>query len=121
MNRELLFSITKKDFDLHWFSGTGAGGQSRNKNQMCLRLSHSASGASATGQSSKSRAANQREAFNALIEHPKFKTWINRKIFESLENETIEEKVKKQLHPKNLKIEGKENGKWTEKTTMELD
>ena len=110
--KDLLFSVTKKDFELHWFSGTGAGGQSRNKNQMCLRLSHPDSGASATGQSSKSRTANQKEAFNSLIATAKFKTWINRKIFEALGEETIEEKVKKQMHPKNLRVEGKEDGKW---------
>lgn len=112
--REKLFSVTKKDFKLNWFSGTGAGGQSRNKNQMCLRLSHPDSGASSTGQSSKSRAANQREAFNTLIATPKFKLWMNKKILEALENETIEEKVEKQMHPKNLKVEGKEDDKWTE-------
>jgi len=112
-NKELLFSITKKDFDLYWFSGTGAGGQGRNKLQNSLRLSHRPSGASSTGQSSKSRVANQKEAFKGIMEHPKFKMWYNKKIMECLYEETTEEKIKKQMIPDNLRIEGKDDkGRW---------
>lgn len=112
--KELLFSVTKKDFDLHWFSGTGAGGQGRNKLQNSLRLTHRASGAQSTGQSNKSRVANQKEAFNGIIKHPKFKMWFNKKVMECLSNETIEERVEKMMIPDNLKIEGKdEHGRWT--------
>ena len=110
--KDLLFSVTKKDFKLHWFSGTGAGGQSRNKNQNCLRLSHPNSGASGTGQSNKSRIANQKEAFNTLIKSYLFRLWLNKQIVHALGEESIEEKVEKQMHPKNLRIEGKKDGKW---------
>jgi len=112
-NKELLFSLTKKDFDLHWFSGTGAGGQGRNKLQNSLRLTHRASGASATGQSNKSRIANQKEAFKGILNHPKFKMWYSQKVMESLSKETIEEKVEKMMESKNLRIEGKDDkGRW---------
>ena len=112
--KELLFSVSKKDFDLHWFSGTGAGGQGRNKLQNSLRLLHRASGAQSTGQSSKSRKANQKEAFNGILKHPKFKLWYNQKVMECLSQETIEERIEKQMKPEKLKIEGKdEKGRWT--------
>jgi protein subunit release factor B len=58
--------LTKKDFRIQWYSGSGAGGQHRNKHQNCCRITHIDSGLSAIGTSSKERRANQREAFNAL-------------------------------------------------------
>lgn len=111
--KELLFSVTKKDFKIDWFSGTGAGGQGRNKLQNSCRLSHPDSGAMSTGQSNKSRVANQKEAFKGILEHPKFKMWYNMMVMESLSRETIEERVEKVIIPENLKVEGKdEKGRW---------
>ena len=112
---ELLFSITKKDLKVNYFSGTGPGGQNRNKNQNCVRIQHKDSGAIVTGQSNKSRKANIREAMDNLVNHPKFKVWHNRKIMEVLEGKTIEELVDEQLVKENLLIEGKnESNEWAE-------
>jgi peptide chain release factor 1 len=113
--KELLFSLTKKDFVVQWFSGTGAGGQHRNKHQNCCRLYHPDSGVRTTGQSNRDRIANQKEAFKSLVDHPQFKLWFNFKVMECLDKESIEDKVNKMMDPKNIKIEGKdENGTWTE-------
>ena len=60
-------SMTSKDFRLEWFSGTGAGGQHRNKHQNCCRITHIETGLRATGQNSRSRVENQRVAFKALV------------------------------------------------------
>jgi hypothetical protein len=111
---EKLFSITKKDLKVDYFSGTGAGGQYRNKHQNCVRIRHSQSGAVATGQSARDRKSNIREALNNLVEHPKFKTWINQKVYEITGGKTIEEIVDEQMAPENLKIEVKENERWIE-------
>lgn len=111
--KELLFSITKKDFKIDYFSGTGSGGQHRNKHQNCVRLQHLDSGIIVTGQSYKERLSNIKEALNNLKNHPKFKIWLNRKVFEYENKITIEEIVDKTMDPKNLKIEIKdENNKW---------
>ncbi len=111
--RELLFSVTKKDFDIHYFSGTGAGGQHRNRHMNSVRLYHPDSGAKSTGQSSKSRQANLREAFKGIRDNPKFKLWYNRKVHECLCNKTIEELVNESMDKKNIKIETKDDdGKW---------
>jgi len=58
--------LTKKDFRLEWFSGTGGGGQYRNKHPNCCRITHIETGLMATGQSNRERPANQKEAFNKL-------------------------------------------------------
>lgn len=59
--------LTKKDFTVEWFSGTGKGGQHRNKHQNCCRITHIESGLQATGQRSRSRVDNQRDAFKVLV------------------------------------------------------
>lgn len=59
--------LTRNDFRMDWFSGKGAGGQHRNKHQNCCRITHIESGLVSTGQSSRSRTDNQRDAFNSLV------------------------------------------------------
>lgn len=58
--------LTKKDFSIEWFSGTGAGGQHRNKHQNCCRITHIATGLRANGQNARDRQTNQRTAFEQL-------------------------------------------------------
>lgn len=60
--------FTKKDFRVDWFSGTGGGGQYRNKHQNCCRIVHIETGLMATGQSHRERPANQKQAFNSLAQ-----------------------------------------------------
>lgn len=49
------------DFEVTFFSGTGKGGQHRNKHQNCVRMTHVPTGLVQTA-SSRSREANLREA-----------------------------------------------------------
>ena len=112
MSKKLLFSITKKDLTITYFSGTGGGGQHRNKHQNCVRMSHKESNARVTGQSHKERQQNLREAFKNLQENAHFKLWFNRKCQEALTGTSVDEKVEKAMHPDNIKVEGKEDGRW---------
>lgn len=111
--REVVLSVGRKDFDISWFSGKGAGGQHRNKHQNCCRILHRASGATGTGQTERSRVANQKTAFNTLVNSPKFKTWLkmetNKILFDYIE---IEKKVDKEMV--NIKVEYLEDGIWVE-------
>lgn len=61
-----IFSANKKDFRIEWFSGSGAGGQHRNKHQNCCRIIHIPTGLKSNGTSNKERLLNQKEAFNNL-------------------------------------------------------
>jgi len=113
--KKLLFSITSKDLEIQYFSGTGAGGQYRNKHQNCVRIQHKESGTLVTGQSNRERQANTKEAFNNLINHPKFKIWYNAKVFEKLSGKTMEQRIEESMSEENLIIEGlDENGKWVQ-------
>jgi len=103
--RKLLFSITKKDFEISYFSGKGGGGQHRNRHMNCCRIKHPASGAIATGQSCKSKVQNTRAALHSLVEQPKFKVWHAKKVAEIKAKKSTEELIKELMAPENLKIE----------------
>lgn len=62
--KELHF--TRKDFRVDWFSGTGGGGQHRNKHQNCCRITHIETGLVSIGQTERDRPSNQSKAFKAL-------------------------------------------------------
>lgn len=55
-----------KDFDISWFSGTGCGGQYRNKHQNSCRLKHLPTGLETTSQT-RSRQSSLAEAKQKLI------------------------------------------------------
>jgi protein subunit release factor A len=115
VSKELIFSVTKKDLKIEWFSGTGAGGQHRNKHQNCLRLHHPDSGVMVTGQSNRDRVSNTREALQNLIKHPKFRIWIAKRNYELQQGKTVEQIVEDLMEPSNLKIEAKDGeGNWKE-------
>lgn len=51
---------------MDWFSGTGKGGQHRNKHKNCCRITHIETGLTAQGTDHRERTANQRDAFQRL-------------------------------------------------------
>jgi peptide chain release factor 1 len=55
------------DFRVEWYSGTGAGGQHRNKHQNSCRITHIATGKVTTAQC-RSRQNSQEQATAALLE-----------------------------------------------------
>ena len=110
--------LTKKDFELEFYRGTGNGGQNRNKVSSCCRIRHPASGAVATCEEQRDQIQNRRVAFTRLTEQLKFKMWLTRehytKLGQMLSEEQIRSKVEEQMDTKNIKIEIKEDGKWKE-------
>ncbi len=59
------FIFDEDDCTIEWFSGTGAGGQHRNKHQNCCRVIHRPSGLVETRQG-RSRDSNRKQAMEAL-------------------------------------------------------
>lgn len=104
--KELLFSLTKKDFEVSYFSGSGAGGQHRNRHQNCVRIRHPESGVMVVSQEEKSRERNKKKSFSRLVEHKKFKDWLRVKTAEAMMDKVkIEDKVDRMMNPENLKFE----------------
>jgi hypothetical protein len=114
MKKELLFSVTKKDLKIDYFSGKGAGGQHRNRHKNCVRIFHNASGAMATGQSYRERKSNLKEAFHGLVKHTKFVIWHSMMVQLKITGKSIDELVEEQLSPENLKVEVRGDKGWIE-------
>lgn len=55
--------MISEDYKFDWFSGTGKGGQHRNKHQNCCRCTHIPTGIHAVGTNSRSREDNKRAAY----------------------------------------------------------
>lgn len=119
MEKELLLSLTKDDFEITYFSGSGAGGQHRNKHQDCVRIKHKETGLIATGQDQKSLAENKKNAFMRLVNKEEFKMWMKVKtseaVLEKRAEKPVHELLQEMMKPVHLKIEVKdENGNWIE-------
>jgi len=110
--KELLFSLTKKDFEIQTFKSGGPGGQHQNKTDSGVRIIHRASGAVSESRSERSQYQNKKIAMYNLAKKPKFKVWLNRVVHEMISGETIEEKVEKLMSPENIVVEFSEDGKW---------
>lgn len=115
MTKELLFSITSKDFKIEWFSGSGAGGQHRNKHQNCCRMTHIDSGVMKSGTKHREREKNKRDAFNSIVNSVAFKKWHSIKVRELTNGlKDIETRVDESMNDDNLLIEVREDNKWVE-------
>ncbi|MCK9596193.1 peptide chain release factor-like protein [Candidatus Pacearchaeota archaeon] len=116
--KKLLFSITKKDLEFDYFSGTGNGGQNRNKHQKCVRCKHPPSGAVGIGQNTRSLEQNKRDAFLNMTNNKLFKDWMKIKIAKftvSVKDIPIEDVVNESMKEENIKIEiHDEDGNWIE-------
>ena len=116
---KLLFSLTKKDFEIQTFCTGGKGGQHRNAKENGVRIIHTASGARAEHRDGRDQAKNKEAAFKKLVVTPAFKLWhkveVSKRlgqavVFEGYEDDIkreaeIERSVNKMMRPENLRIE----------------
>jgi protein subunit release factor A len=115
MSKKLLFSLTKNDFEIITQRGHGKGGQHRNTTDSAVRVIHRESGAQGYSQDERSQHVNKKKAFKRCCESPKFKLWLNKKIFELDNKIDIEKIVEEMMREENIKTEVKnKDGKWVE-------
>lgn len=105
-DRELLFSVTRKDLRLDTFRAGGKGGSNQNKTSTGVRYTHPPSGAVGESRRERSQEQNKRLAFRHLVDSAKFQAWLKLEAARRCGMEAaIEAKVAEQMRPENLKIE----------------
>lgn len=127
--KELLFSITEKDFDWEYFPAGGKGGQKQNKTFCACRCSHKESKATAISRDHRQQFQNRKTAFRRVIETDTFKTWFklecSRRLLSKEQKDKIEREIQKYIDDamsdENIKYEIKENGKWKEVDKTHFD
>lgn len=107
--KKLLFSINKKDFEIQTFRSGGSGGQHQNKTESGIRIIHKDSGAIGESRDERSQHSNKKIALKRLVDSNKFKSWLNRRVFEINQGKTIDQIVDDQMGKDNLKIEIRNN------------
>lgn len=114
-SRQKVTILSKKDLQISYFVGPGAGGQKKNKTHSGCQIIHEESGAIGRASDSRSLEQNKKSAFQKLCNHPKMKFWIAKKVYEIRQNETLEQTVEKSMSVDNLKFEIKDElGRWIE-------
>jgi protein subunit release factor A len=109
--KQLLFSLTRKDFEIQTFCTGGNGGQHRNAKQNGVRIIHKASGARAEHRDGRDQGKNKIEAFKKLVETPAFKKWHKAEVAKYLHRnidyiaEEVSRKVDRMMREENLRIE----------------
>jgi protein subunit release factor B len=114
--RRKLFSVTRKDFEIQTFRAGGKGGQNQNKRDTGVRIIHAASGAVGESRTERSQYQNRKLALERLARSDRFMCWVRLEAARVTGRmDEIEHKIDEMMHPRNLKIEAKdERGRWVE-------
>ena len=113
---------TRKDFEVSYFCGSGAGGQARNKVHSGVQIKHSESGAIGRASDSRSQHDNKRSALDRLTKTPQFRFWLAKKMYEIEQGETIEKSVERELTDESLRYEIKNAaGQWEQVNAAYFD
>ena len=108
--KQLLFSVSKKDFIIQTFRAGGKGGQKQNKVESGVRIIHKDSNTAAESRNHRSQHQNKQEAFKRLTQSKKFKMWLkiesSKRLIGIKEWEKqIDKKIEESMKEENLKIE----------------
>jgi protein subunit release factor B len=102
----LLFSLTKKDFEIQTFRCGVSRGQNVNKVETGVRILHPASGAVGRAVDTRHQAKNKELAFTRCVTSEKFKVWHRAEVARRLgQLKDIEDEVDELMADQNLKVE----------------
>lgn len=110
--RKHVGTVTKDDCTWQFFRAGGSGGQSQNKSDSGCRCIHKESGAVGESREHKSQLQNRRAAFKRMAGTKEFKLWVRKQAGIDAKLPDPEEVVARQMHPSNLLVEVREDGKW---------
>ena len=115
MAKEILFSLTAKDFEFTYSKGSGPGGQKRNKTSTKVQCLHRPSGAVGVSDEARSQHQNKRLAFEKMAKSEAMRTWSRIEAARVTgEHARIEEKVEYELKH-NVRVEVKDDkDRWVE-------
>jgi len=104
--KKLLFSVTKKDFDVQTFRSGGKGGQNQNKVESGVRIIHRASGATGESREYRDQPQNKKAAFQRMIKTKEFQAWHKIRAAAAIKGiADIDKEVEIAMREENLKIE----------------
>lgn len=113
MAKEILFKVTAADCDWDYSRSSGKGGQNVNKVNSKVRCTHRASGAVGVAQDTRDQKQNKRLAFERMAHTAEFAKWHKMETARRLGKlKNIEETVEQLMHPSNIQVEVKKDGKW---------
>ncbi len=117
--RQLLFSVTARDFTIQTFRAGGKGGQNQNKVNSGVRLVHKASGARGEARDSRHQARNKRAAFLRLLETPVWEAWHRLESARRLGGVAkAEEATEQAMRPEHLRVEVRGPKGWLPESQM---
>jgi protein subunit release factor B len=105
--------VSIRDCEVQHFRSGGKGGQNQNKRDTGCRVIHHPSGARGESREERSQLQNKRAAFTRMTETAAFKVWMARQL---ATGPSPEQRVEQDMQPQNLRVEYREDDRWTEET-----
>lgn len=112
--RKLIFSVSIHDCRIDTFTVGGHGGGGKDTSNSGVRVTHEPSGAVGKCGENRSNHLNKRIAFRRMTETKAFKAWHRTTTSRLLGEKSIDERVEEDMHPRNLRVETRnDEGRWT--------
>ena len=104
--KQLLFSVTKDDFNWQFFRAGGHGGQHKDKKDTACRCVHPESGAKGESRDERSQSKNKQQAFTRCVNSKEFQNWLKHKTAATLQGfKSLEHQVEQMMKDEFIKTE----------------